>query len=166
MERGGSPFRLFGLSNQPHGRFFGSMSPFAVIAFEAAGDDILPGFASSLDDGNNVVERQAFRGTFLPAILAGMMIPGVDVGSAEFCALKTLPDFDIFEKPENTGQLYRKADASDFPIVFGQYFDLALAKQADGAFPGYDVYGFIAGIQNQRVFHLFSSLDGQAKDIH
>lgn len=146
MKRGGGPFRFFGPSNQSHAGFFGSMPAFAVITFKAAGDNVFPGFATSLHNRNDMVERKALRRAFLAAILAGMTIPRIDVCSAEFRALKALPDFDIFEKPENTRQLYREADASDFSIVFGQYFDFTLAKQADGALPRYDVYGFIAGI--------------------
>jgi len=93
-----------------------------------------------------MVECKAFSGTLFPTILAGMVIPGIDIGSAEFRSLKALPDFYIFEEAENAGQLYGKADAPNFPVIFGQNLDLALAKQGKRTFPGDDVYGFIACI--------------------
>ena len=117
-----------------------------MIAVEATGYDILPGFRAPLDDGNYMVECKALSRALFPTILAGMMIPGVDIGSAEFRSLKTLSDLYIFEKAENAGQLNGKADAPDLSVIFGQNFDLALAKQGKRSFPGDDVYRLIAGI--------------------
>jgi hypothetical protein len=117
-----------------------------MIAVKATGDDILPGFCTPLDDGDYMVECKALSGALFSTILAGVAIPGVDIGPAEFRSLKALPDFYIFEKAENAGQLYGEADAPDFPVIFGQNLDLALAKQCKCTFPGDDVYGFIACI--------------------
>ena len=50
-----------------------------------------------------MVEGKAFSGALLSTILAGVVIPRVDIGSAEFCSLKTLSDPYIFEKAENAG---------------------------------------------------------------
>jgi hypothetical protein len=100
-----------------------------------------------------MVKCKVFSGTLFAAVLAGMVVPSIDVCPAEFGALKVLPDPYIFEKPEDAGQLDGKADASDFVIVFGQNLDLALAKQTKRPFPCDDVYRLIARVQNKCMFH-------------
>jgi hypothetical protein len=97
-----------------------------MIAPETARNDILPRFAAPLYNGYNVVKSQVFGGTPFPAVLAGVVVAGVNVGPAEFRALKTLADFYIFEKPQHAGHFDGEAYASDLAIVFGQNLHLAL----------------------------------------
>ena len=110
-----------------------------MVAFKAAGDYVFPGFCPSLDDGDNVVKGEVVGGTLSPAVLARMMIAGINIGAAELYMLDMLSDLYIFEKSEDTGHLDGEADASDLPIIFSQHFNFALIKQAKRPFPGDNV---------------------------
>jgi hypothetical protein len=117
-----------------------------MIALETAGDYVFPCFCASLYNGNNMVERQVFSGTLFPAVLAGMVIPGVDVRPAELGTLKVLSDLYILEESEDARHSDGEADASDFAIVFGENLHFTLAKQIERPFPGYNIDGFITRI--------------------
>lgn len=117
-----------------------------MIALKTAGDDVFPGFCATFDNGNDVIERQVFSGTLFPAVLAGMVIAGVDVCPAELYVLIMLSDLYIFEKAEDTRHLDGKTDTADLAIILGQNFDFALVKQAKRSFPGDDAYWLIGRI--------------------
>ena len=127
-----------------HAGFFRSSSSLPVIAFKTAGDDIVPRFGSSFDDGDDVIEGQIFDGAFLAAILAGMMVSRIDVCTAELDVLQMPSYFDISEKPEDAGHPDGEAHASNFMIVFSQNFNFALKEQTERSFPRNDVYRFIS----------------------
>jgi hypothetical protein len=110
-----------------------------MIAFKTASDDVSPCFRSPFDDGDDMIEGQIFRGAFLAAILAGVMIPRINICAAEFDVLQVFPYFYISEQPQDAGHLDGEADASNFAIVFSQNFNLALKEQTKRAFPGDDV---------------------------
>jgi hypothetical protein len=97
-----------------------------MVALETAGDDILPGFSAAFDDGIDVIKGQILRVVFLAAVLAGIVIARVDIGSAEFDMLEMLSDLYILQEPEDTGHSYGKADAPDLAIILGQNFNFPL----------------------------------------
>ena len=119
-----------------------------MIAFEATGHNIVPGFSAPFDDRDHVIERQVLRRAFSAAVLADVIIPGVDVRAAELDVLEALANLHVFQEPEHTGELDREADASDLPVVLGQNFHLALVQQSQGTLPGNDIDGFVAGVKN------------------
>jgi len=114
-----------------------------MIAFKAAGDDVFPGFASSFYNGNYVVKGEIFGGALFPAILTGVVVSRIYVGSAKLNVLKLFSDLYIFQKPENAGHLDPKTDAPDLPVVFRQNFAFSLVEQGKRSFPGNDVYRFV-----------------------
>jgi hypothetical protein len=146
VKHGGNPLRLFRSADQAHARLLWGVPALAMVALKTACNYIFPGFGAALYDGDNVVEREVFGGALFPAILTGVVIPGVDVRPTKLGALKMLPDFNVFEKPEDAGHLNGETDASDFAIIFCKNFNLALTKQTECTFPGYYVYGFITCI--------------------
>ena len=159
MEHGGDPFGFFGLADQPHPSLFRSAAAFLVITFKAAADNIIPSFSASVDDGDHMIESEIFRGTFFPAILTGVVVSCIDIGPAELHVMEAFPHLHILEEPEYARQFDGKADASNFAIVLGEYFDFALVKQTEGPFPGNDVYRLVSGVQNQRMFHSTTPVD-------
>jgi hypothetical protein len=117
-----------------------------MVAFKAAGDDVIPGFAAPFHHGYDMIERQIFRGAFCPAVLAGIVIPCINVCSAEFDVLVLSPDLYILKEPKHAGHFYGETDTPDLAIIFRQDLDFALAQQIQGALPGDDVDRFIGGI--------------------
>ena len=67
-----------------HSGFVRSATSLPVITGDAAGNDVSPGFSTSLDNWDDMVECKILRGASLAAVLASMMIPGIDICSAEF----------------------------------------------------------------------------------
>jgi hypothetical protein len=117
-----------------------------MVAFKAAGDDVIPGFAAPFHHRHDMVEREIFGGAFFTAVLAGVVIPRINVCSAEFNVLVLSSDLYIFKEPKHTGHFDGEADAADFAIILCQDLDFALAQQIQGALPGDDVDRFISGI--------------------
>ncbi len=114
-----------------------------MIALEAAGDDVIPGFSSAFHNGHDVVEREVLRGALLPAILAGIVVARVDICSTKFDVLEALPDLYILQETENTGHSDGKTDAPDLAIILSQNLNLALAQQIKRTLPGNYVDWFI-----------------------
>jgi hypothetical protein len=114
-----------------------------MIAFKAAGHNVVPGLCASFDDRDNVIKRQIFRGALLAAILACVMVSRVNVRPAEFYVLKVLSGLYVFQQTKNAGHFDCEADAADLAVIFSQNFNLALIKQAQRPFPGYNVDRFI-----------------------
>ena len=146
VQHRGHPFGFPGVADEPHSGFLRRAPPLPVVALETARDDIVPGFAAPSDDRNHVIKRQILTGTFFPAVLAGMMIAGVNIRPVEFHALKALMDFYIFQEPEDAGHFDGEADASDLAIVFGKNFDLALAEQTESSLPGNNVDWLVSSV--------------------
>jgi hypothetical protein len=124
-----------------------------VIALETTGDDVIPGFAASSHNGHDMVKGEIFRGAFFPAVLAGIVIPRVNICPAEFDVLMAFSNLYILQETENAGHFYGKADAPDLAVVFSQNLNLALTQQIQGSLPRDDVDRFIGRIQDQRMFH-------------
>ena len=146
MQRRRDPFRFPGLANQTHADLLGHMASFAMIASNAAGHDIFPGFGASFNNGNHVVKGKICCRASISTVLACMVIPRVDVGSAEFNMPIMLPDLYIPEKPEDAGHFNSEADAPDFLVVLREDFHFFLTKQTDGALPGDDADRFVGRI--------------------
>lgn len=98
MQHGRNPLRLAWAADQGHACFFRGTAAFAVIAGNTAGDNIFPSFSASHDYRDDMVECEIFSAALLPAILACVVIPRVNIGSGELHALELFPDFHIFKK--------------------------------------------------------------------
>jgi hypothetical protein len=129
-----------------HACFFGRPPSLLVVARETAGHDVAPAFVSFPDDGNDMIEGEILRRALLPAILAGVVVPGVNIGPAELNVMETLPRFYIFEQSKHAGQFHSETDAADFFVIFRQNFNLALEKESQGALPRNNVDRFEGGV--------------------
>ena len=127
------------MPDQSHSGFLGAAPAFFVVAVEATCDNVIPSFSSSVDNWNDVIKSQIFGRAFLAAILACVIVTTVNIGSAKLDMLETFSDLYILQQPEDAGQLYREADASNLTVIFGQNLHFALIKQREGSFPGDDI---------------------------
>ncbi len=148
-----NPVRRLGAPDQMHPGFFGSSPSLPVVAFEATGHNIVPGFAPFLDDRDDMIKGQIFSGAFGAAVLTCVPVPGIDVGTAELYVLESFAHADIAQEPEHAGHPNCETDAADFLIVFGQDLDFPLKKQRNCAFPRNNIDRFIAGIEYECLFH-------------
>lgn len=105
-----------------------------MVALKAASHNVVPSLSAPFDNWKDVIKRQILGRTFFAAILAGVVISGVDIRPAEFYVLELLSDLYIFQQTEDTGHLDCEADAANFAVIFGQDFDFALIKQAKRPF--------------------------------
>lgn len=137
-----------------HAGFLRRPPALPMVAVQAARYDVVPGLSSPLDDGNHVVECQVLGAVPLTAILAGIVIPGVDVCPTELHMVETLPHLHIPEQAKDAGHPDREADAPYLTVVFGDDLDLALKEKRQSLLPGDDVYRFVSRIQNEGLFHL------------
>jgi hypothetical protein len=114
------------MPNQAHTGLFRCAPAFSIVAVQAARDDIVPRLAPTPDDRDDMIECKVFRGALGAAVLAGVQIPGIDVGPAEFDVLEALPHPDVSQESEHARHSDSKADAVDFAIIFSQHLHLAL----------------------------------------
>ena len=91
------PFRLLGDGESVAFRLPPECVLPSVIAFKAAGHDVVPGLCATFDNGNDVIECEIFGRALFPAVLACVVIPGIDVCSAEFYVLEMFSDLYIFQ---------------------------------------------------------------------
>ena len=69
------------------------------IAANAAGYDVFPIFSAALGDRHNMVESQFRRGEHLAAVLARVIVPGVNVGAREGDVVYRPLDANVAEQP-------------------------------------------------------------------
>src|SRR5829696_2327911 len=101
-------------------------SALAPVAGDAAGDDVLPVLAAALGDRQHMVERQITRGELVAAVLALVLVAGVDVGPRERDVIETAFDLDVAEQADHRRQLEGDRDGVDLAVVLPHHFDLAL----------------------------------------
>jgi hypothetical protein len=119
MQHGRNPFRLSRPTDQPHACFLRRAASLFMVAIEAAGNDIIPGFSAAFYYWNDMVKREIFCRAFFAAVLACVSVSGVNIRPAEFYVVETLSYLYILEKSEDTGHLDGKTDASNLAVIFG-----------------------------------------------
>ena len=106
----------------------GRSTSLSVVAAEASRYDVVPTLLATRRNRYDVIESQIFSGKRLPAILAGMPIPCVDIGSRELDAT-SLADTCVLDEAAYGRELDSERDAVDFAIVFVDHFDLPCKEQ-------------------------------------
>ena len=101
-----------------------------------------------------MVEGEVFGAVPAAAILAGVVIPRVDVRPAELHVAESVPDLYIPEQAQDARHPDREADAAYLPVVFGDDLDLSLKEKSERLFPGDDVQRLVSCVQNEGLFHL------------
>src|SRR3954469_8026130 len=84
LDRDADRGRLVGTlrdANEMQAGLLGSASALAAVAGDAAGNDVLPVLSAALGDRHHMIEGQLRARQLLPAVLAGVLVAGVDVGA-------------------------------------------------------------------------------------
>jgi hypothetical protein len=129
------------------------MPSFSAIACGTTGDDVFPGCFAIEGDRDDMIEGQSVRRESQTAVLAGIPVSQIYVGSIEaqvsefpMIAVKTV-------QSDDGGELHGEGDAGYGPLIFGQDLHLAAEIETDGLLPGNHLERFIAGIQYKRSLH-------------
>ena len=69
------------------------------------------------------------------AVLAAVVVAGVDVGPGERHVGEGAFHTDVTEQAKHRGQLHPDRDAADLPVVDGDDLDLALEQEGDRFLP-------------------------------
>src|SRR5438045_2402785 len=88
-----------------------------AIAGHATGDDVLPVLPAALRDRQHMIERQFVRGKPLAAILAAVIVTGVDVRAREGYVVETPLYLYISQQTDHRGHLETESDRVDLAIV-------------------------------------------------
>jgi hypothetical protein len=108
---------------------------FSLVAGFAGSHYVFPGLASTLDNGDDVIQRE-LRALELPAaVLAAILIPGENIGSGESNDLFSLSEGNIAEKSKDRRHLHTKADRPNLEISFFDHFYFSLKQQLEGTLP-------------------------------
>ena len=87
------------------------------------------------------------------AVLAAVVVPGVDVGPGEGHIGEGAFHPDVTEQAKHRRELHPDRDAADLPVVDGDDLDLPLEEQGDGFLPGHDPQGLVGRVEDKGMFH-------------
>ena len=131
----------------------GEQVALAAVAGDAAGDDVLPLLAAAPRDGDHVVEGELGRREAVAAVLARVVVAGVDVRPGERHVGEGAFHTDVTEQAKHRGELHPDRHAPDLPVVDGDDLDLALEQQGDRFLPRDDPQWLVSGVQDERLVH-------------
>jgi hypothetical protein len=104
-----------------------------------------------------VVEGELGGGEALAAVLACVVVAGVDVRAGERHVGEGAFHTDVTEEAKHRGEPHPDRDAPDLPVVDGDDLDLALEEEGDRFLPRYDPQWFVGGVQDERLVHTWRS---------
>src|SRR5512139_609060 len=130
------------MPDQPHSGLMGSPAALPVVAGKAGGHDILPRCLTTLHLWYHMVERQLFSGMPAAAVLTGVLVPLVDIGTGKPDFTACSFDLDQFEEAEDGWQPEGDGDTPHLAVVEVNDLHLALRKEGDRPLPGYDLERF------------------------
>src|SRR5688572_30146882 len=100
-----------------------------------------------------MVEGQIRGGEHLPAVLAGMIVASIDVGTRKRYVVDIPLDLDVAEQPNDRRQLEAEGGRADLAVVRGDHLDLPLAPERDRFLPVDDLQGLVGRVQEERLLH-------------
>ena len=103
--------------------------------------------------GHHVVEGELRRGEAVAAVLARVVVAGVDVRAGERHVGEGSFHTDVTEEAKHRGKPHPDRDAPDLPVVDGDDLDLALEEEGDRFLPRHDPQGLVSGVQDERLVH-------------
>src|SRR5262249_59629302 len=112
----------------------------------AAGDDVLPVLAAALGDRHDVIEREVGRLEAVVAVLAGVIVAGVDVGARERNVVEAAFDADEAEEADDGRQLEAYGHRPNLAVVDRDHLDLPLAPERNRFLPVNYFEGFVGRI--------------------
>src|SRR5262245_44498464 len=140
-------------TTQPHRRFAGRTPALGPITAHAARDDVLPVLAAPLGNRNHMVERELGGGKHLVAVLARVVVAGVDIGPGEGNVIEAALDPDETEQPDDRGQLEADGHRPYLAVVDRDHLDLSLAPERDRLLPVNDLQRLVRRVQKERLLH-------------
>ena len=142
-----------GVTQQLHARLGRRPAALLPVAGDAAGDDVLPVLAAALGDRHHVVERQLRRGHRLVAVLAGVIVAGVDIGAGERDVVEPAFDPDEAEQADDRGQLEADRHRPNLAVVDRDHLNLPLAPERNRLLPVDDLEWLVRGVEKERLLH-------------
>src|SRR5262249_16901950 len=125
---------------------------FLAIARDTAGDDIFPVLTAALGDRHHMIKRQIARRESVAAILAPVVVAGVDVGARKRDVIEAALDLDVPEQADDRRQLETERDRPDFAVVDGDHLHLPLAPERDRLLPVDDLERLVRRVEEKRLF--------------
>ncbi len=139
---GRKPEGAAGSSNELHRGLCWCSSALSLVTRLAGGHNILPRFASALDDRDDVIQRELSLLKFVSAILADVLVSDEHVEPREADHLLLARQRYILEESKHRGHANGESNRPYFLITFFDDFYLALEQQLKSPLPGHDVEGF------------------------
>src|SRR4030095_515934 len=103
------------------------------------GDDVLPVLAAALRDRHDMVERQLRGRKLVRTVLAGVIVPGVDVIAGKRDVIEPALDLDETKQADHGRQLEAELDRPYLAVMFRDHLHFSLAPQRDGFLPVNDL---------------------------
>src|SRR5688572_31327772 len=101
-----------------------------------------------------MIEGQVSRGKDVPAVLARMVVPGVDIGPRKRHVVDVALDLDVAQQADDRRQLEAEGWGPNFAFIRRNNLDLPLAPKRDSFLPVDDLEGFVRGVQKERLLHI------------
>ncbi len=117
----------------------GRTTALALVAALTRSDDIVPALASSLNNRNDVIERQVVARKAVAAVLTDVIIAEKHIDPRESDDVLLLLDRNVVQQPENGGNFYRHPDGADFVSALFNDLYLALEEELNGSLPAHEV---------------------------
>src|SRR5690606_11262435 len=131
------------------------------VTGHTGGDDVLPGLAPALGNGNDVVEGEVRRRIARAAILAGVLVTRIDVRARKWHIVERPPYPDATQEANHGRQPEADRHGPHFPVVYGHNLDFPLAPERDRFLPVDDLEGFPRRVEKERLLHKqYRSRDG------
>ena len=147
------PFRFGRMPDQPHPGLPGGPASFFVIAGKTGRHDVLPRGPATLDLRNDMVEGELFGRITAAAVLAGVLVSLIDIGTREPDLTACAPDLYEFKEPKNGRKSKGDGHTPHFSVVEVDDLHFPLREQGYGPLPGNDLERFERRIQEKGPFH-------------
>ena len=89
----------------------------SAVAGDAAGHDVVPALVAAAGHRDHVVEGELGGREAVAAVLAAVVVPGVDVGAGERHVGEGTFHTDVTEQAKHRRELHPDRDAADLPVV-------------------------------------------------
>jgi len=133
------PFRFGGVPDQPHPGFPRGPATFLVVAGQTSRHDVLPRGPATLDLRNNMVKSELFSRITVAAVLAGVLVALIDIGTRKPDLPTRTPDLYKFKETQNGRKSKGDGHAPHFAVVEVDDLYFPLRKKGNGPLPRNDL---------------------------
>jgi len=125
----------------------------SAVAGDAAADDVLPVFSAALGDRHHVIEGQLAGWKRVTAVLAAVIIAGIDIGAGKRHVVESPLDLDVSKQANDGRELEADGNCPNLSVVHRDNLDLALAPKGDRLLPVDNFEGLVGRVEKKRLFH-------------